>query len=306
MRVIVLGGGVIGVTTAYYLAREGHEVEVVERQSRLAQDASSGNAGLIAPGHSFSWASPAAPRMLLESLGGAHTAIRVRPRLDPELIRWGVKFLRECPRSRAQANTVVKLELCQYSEKALTELISEEGIALGHVSPGILYIYRDEAELQVGFMKSELLRRHGQDQEILDASGVVAREPALAPVRHRIAGAVLGKSDSSGDCERFTNELARRCERLGVGFRKGTAAHRFEVVGEEVTGVVTDVGPLQADLYVLSLGIRQSGASPDCRPAFADVPGQGIFGHVPDSRWTHAAYLRRNRRADPRRMDKLR
>jgi D-amino-acid dehydrogenase len=255
MRVIVFGGGVVGVTTAYYLAKEGHEVEVVERQSRLAQDASSGNAGLIAPGHSYSWASPAAPRMLWQSLRGKATAIRMKPRLDPALFGWGLRFLRECTRGRAEANTVVKLRLCRYSRDLLTELLRDEQIAYGPREDGVLYLYRDEAELELAYMKSELLRREGEDQEVIDADGCVEREPALEPVRDRIAGAVFGKEDFSGDSERFTNELAERCRPLGVQFRTGTSVYRFESEDSRVTGAVVDGGVLKADAYVLSLGV---------------------------------------------------
>ncbi|HZC39026.1 MAG TPA: FAD-dependent oxidoreductase, partial [Streptosporangiaceae bacterium] len=122
MRTIVLGGGVIGVTTAYYLARDGHEVVVADRADAVGTDATGGNAGLIAPGHSFAWASPAAPRMLLASLRGESTAIRVKPRLDARLIPWGLQFLRECTQQRAAANTLIKLELCKYSQGQLDEL----------------------------------------------------------------------------------------------------------------------------------------------------------------------------------------
>ena len=255
MRVIVFGGGVVGVTTAYYLAKEGHEVEVVERQSRLAQDASSGNAGLIAPGHSYSWASPAAPRMLWQSLRGKATAIRMKPRLDPALVGWGLRFLRECRRERAEANTVVKLRLCRYSRDLLTELLRDEEIAYGPTARGVLYLYRDEDELELAFMKSELLRREGEDQEVIDADGCVEREPALEPVRDRIAGAVFGKEDFSGDSERFTNELAERCRPLGVQFRMATSVYRFESEDTQVTRAVVDGGVLKADAYVLSLGV---------------------------------------------------
>jgi len=255
VRVIVFGGGVVGVTTAYYLAKEGHEVEVVERQSRLAQDASSGNAGLIAPGHSYSWASPAAPRMLWQSLRGKATAIRMKPRLDPALVGWGLRFLRECRRERAEANTVVKLRLCRYSRDLLTELLRDEEIAYGPTARGVLYLYRDEDELELAFMKSELLRREGEDQEVIDADGCVEREPALEPVRDRIAGAVFGKEDFSGDSERFTNELAERCRPLGVQFRMATSVYRFESEDTQVTRAVVDGGVLKADAYVLSLGV---------------------------------------------------
>src|SRR3954468_13496341 len=136
MKTIVLGGGVIGVTTAYYLAHEGHDVVVVEGRDRLGTDATGGNAGLIAPGHSFAWASPAAPKMLLASLRGQATAIRVKPRLDPKLVTWGVQFLRECTAIRAEANTVIKLGLCRYSQRQLDELAAAESIDFHHVTKG--------------------------------------------------------------------------------------------------------------------------------------------------------------------------
>jgi D-amino-acid dehydrogenase len=268
MRIIVLGGGVIGTTTAYFLARDGHDVEVVERHTRLAQDASSANAGLIAPGHSFSWASPAAPPMLLRSLLGAPTAIRVRLRADPELVRWGTRFLRECVSSRARANTLYKLGLCQYSQTVLEHLVAEEKLNYGHTSRGVLYVYRDKRELEAGFAKSALLRAHGQEQEILDPDACVRHEPALAPARDRIAGAVLDKGDSSGDCERFTNALADRCRGRGVRFRMGTVVRRLQTDGKRVAGAIIDGGVLRADLFLLCLGVDS--------PALARTIGQRL------------------------------
>lgn len=258
----------VGVTTAYYLAKEGHEVELIERQPRLAQDASSGNAGLIAPGHSYSWASPAAPRMMLQSLRGKQTAIRVKPRLDPALVGWGVRFLRECPRPRADRNTLVKLRLCRYSRDLLEELIRDEAIDHGPTVRGVLYLYRDESELELAFMKSELLRGEGEDQQVIDARACVEREPALEPVADRIAGAVLGKDDFSGDCEVFTNDLADRCRALGVQFRMGTAVHRLEVQNGRVSGAVVDGAVVRGDAYVLSLGVDS--------PALARTVGQRL------------------------------
>ncbi len=268
MRVIVFGGGVMGVTGAYFLARDGHEVIVVEKQPRLSQDASSGNAGLIAPGHSYSWASPAAPRMMLQSLAGKATAIRVRPSLDPALLGWGIRFLRECPRRRAQRNTIIKLRLCRYSRDLLRQLIRDERIDYGDSAEGVLYLYRDPEELELAYMKSELLRRHGEDQEVIDADACVEREPALTPVKDKIAGAVLGKEDFSGDSERFTNELADCCRRLGVEFKLGTAVHRLETADNRITGAVCDGGVLRADAYVLSLGCDS--------PAVARTVGQRL------------------------------
>src|ERR671933_2214816 len=138
VRVLVLGGGVVGVTTAYYLAREGFEVELVEGADALGTDATGGNAGLIAPGHSFAWASPRAPAMLARSLLGKQTAIQVRLRPDPQLLRWGMRFLRECTAERARRNTLVKLRLCQYSQRQLDLLAREEQIDYLDSHGGIL------------------------------------------------------------------------------------------------------------------------------------------------------------------------
>lgn len=257
MKTLVLGGGVLGVTSAYYLAKAGHEVTVVDRADDLGTQATAGNAGLIAPGHSFAWASPAAPRMLLRSLLGEKTAIRVKLRPDPELWLWGIKFLRECTADRARRNTLVKLRLCQYSQAAQDELVSGEGIEYHAITRGVLYVYRDQEELETGAAKMKLLQDNGQKQEILDADKVVKIEPALAPNKDKIAGAVYGLSDASGDSQLFTRNLAEVCERTyGTTFVLGTDVKSLVTSGDRVVAAVTDGGILSADNYVLSLGMR--------------------------------------------------
>lgn len=256
MKTIVLGGGVVGVTTAYYLAKDGHEVSVIDAADRLGTGATGGNAGLIAPGHSFAWASPNAPRMLLRSLFGHETAIRVKLKPDPRLYTWGLRFLRECTLGRAQANTLAKLRLCQYSQRCLDELADEENLDYGQVNKGVLYLYRDAHELEVGEKKMQLLADHGQKIETLDAQGVIDLEPTLAPVKDKIVGAIYGMTDGSGDSERFCNELARVCEKLGARFNLGTRVRALLSEGDRVAGVVTEEGIRRADNYVLSFGVE--------------------------------------------------
>ena len=170
MKTLVLGGGVVGVTTAYFLAKAGHEVTVVEEKDALGLEATASNAGIIAPGHSFAWASPRAPRMLLQSLRGEETAIRVRLGPDLRLYTWGLRFLRECTAERARRNTLVKLRLCQYSQAVMNELVAAERLQYDAITKGALYLYRDAAELEAGVKKMALLAEHGQKQEILGAS----------------------------------------------------------------------------------------------------------------------------------------
>ncbi len=256
MKTLVLGGGVVGVTTAYFLAKAGHEVTVVEEKDGLGLEATDANAGIIAPGHSFAWASPRAPRMLWQSLRGGETAIRVRLGADPRLYTWGLRFLRECTAERARRNTLIKLRLCQYSQAVLNDVVRAERIDYHAVTKGALYLYRDPAELEAGTKKMALLAEHGQKQEILDAAGVARLEPAFAPVKDRIAGAIRDVGDSSGDAHVFVENLARVCrEKLGVTVRLGVRVAALRAAGDRIDAVVTGEGTLTADTYVLALGV---------------------------------------------------
>jgi D-amino-acid dehydrogenase len=256
MRALVLGGGVVGVTTAYFLAEGGHEVTLVEQQDGLGLEATGGNAGIIAPGHSFAWASPRAPRMLWQSLRGAETAIRVRLTADPQLYAWGLRFLRECTSARARRNTLVKLRLCQYSQAVLNDVVRAEGLEYHAITRGALYLHRDPAELEAGIKKMALLAEHGQKQEILDAAAVARLEPAFEPVKAKIAGAIRDLGDSSGDSRVFTEALARVArDRHGVTLRLGTRVTGLQADGDRIAGVTTSAGLLTADAYVLALGV---------------------------------------------------
>ena len=256
MKTVVLGAGVIGVTTAYYLAKQGHEVTVLEGRSEIAQDASGGNAGLIAPGHAFAWASPTAPKMLLRSLRGEATAIRVQPRIDPRFSVWALQFLRECTSERAKANTLVKLRLCQYSQQIMGELAAEENIEFQHVTGGVFYLHRTEEELEAGLAKMALLRDHGQEMEAIDADEMARIDPAFASAKDVIAGAIHSKTDATGNSELFSQVLAERCKAMGVEFRLGTTVRELVSYGGRVTSVETDQGNFFADDFVLATGIR--------------------------------------------------
>jgi D-amino-acid dehydrogenase len=256
MKTLVLGGGVVGVTTAYFLARAGHEVTILEEKDGLGLEATGGNAGIIAPGHSFAWASPRAPRMLWQSLRGAETAIRVRPTADPALLAWGLRFLRECTPARARRNTLIKLRLCQYSQAVMNEIVRAEAIEYHAISRGALYLHRDPAELEAGIKKMALLAEHGQKQEILDASAVARIEPAFEPVKAKIAGAIRDLGDGSGDSRVFSEELARVCrDKHGVSVKLGTRVTALRADGDRIDGVITSGGVLTADNYVLALGV---------------------------------------------------
>ncbi|HUG38394.1 MAG TPA: D-amino acid dehydrogenase [Candidatus Limnocylindrales bacterium] len=270
MKTLVLGGGIVGITTAYYLARAGHEVTVLEEREGVGLEASGGNAGIIAPGHSFPWASPRAPRMLLRSLRGDETAIRMRLSADPSFYAWGLRFIRECTTAREQRNTLIKLRLCQYSQALMKELARAERIEYDAIERGALYVFRDSQELDHGMKRMALLVEHGQRHEILDASGVARLDPVYEPVKDKIAGAIRDLGDTSGDSHLFAERLAKLSqERLGVTVECGRRVKALLADGERVAGVVTAEGIAKADAYVLALGV---GAAPAARTLGVSLP----------------------------------
>jgi D-amino-acid dehydrogenase len=255
VRLIVLGGGVVGVTTAWCLAKDGHEVVVVERHPAAAAETSFANAGLVAPGHALTWSSPRAPKILLKSLFQDGQALRLKLSADPRMWIWCLKFLRNCTHERAVVNTVRKLKLCVYSQQALRALVAETGIAYDAIRKGLLYVYRDTASLERGVNNMKILRDNGQRMDIVDADAIGRIEPALQESRDKIAGGLYCPDDESGDAHTFTQALAEKCRaESGVEFRFATTVTGFETSGDRVDRVVTDRGAIAADGFVLALG----------------------------------------------------
>jgi D-amino-acid dehydrogenase len=255
MKIVVMGGGVIGVTTAYELARDGHEVTVLDRQSQAASETSFANAGLIAPGHAYTWASPRAPKILIKSLFRDDQAFKLRLRADARMWAWLLLFLRQCTAERARLNTSRKLRLCLYSQQALHEVVSATGVSYDAQTGGLLYFYRTQAGFERGIANSAILRDHGLPLEIVDRDRVATLEPALAPVQDRIAGAIYAPSDESGDAHLFTGALAAFCrDKMGVRLAFETTIRGIEVLGDRIERLVTDKGEVRADAHVLALG----------------------------------------------------
>lgn len=254
MRIIVLGGGVVGVATAYFLARAGHQVTVVERRPEVASETSFANAGLIAPGHSYTWNSPRAPLILLKSLWRDDMALRFHLRADPRMWAWSLRFLANCTAARSRRYTVIKLKLCLYSQRVLNETAEETGVAYDAVNRGVLYLYRDQGHLALGIANMALLSDHGARLEPADPERCVEIEPALAGARGKLAGAIYAPADASGDSRKFTEGLAARCRELGVGFEMGRTITAIRGDRSRISEIATDRGPLRADHYVLALG----------------------------------------------------
>ncbi len=255
MRVVVMGAGLAGVTAAYELMRDGHEVTVLERLEGPALFTSYANAGLVAPGHAYAWASPRAPRILLKSLFDKSQALRFRPSADPRLWAWTLAFLRNCTAERARINTKRKVRLCRYSQSCLQETTAREGLAYDGQTGGLLYLYRSQESFERGALNSAILAEEGLDLRTLSPDEAAAQDPALAPVRERFAGALFCASDESGDARLFTEALSERCREGGVIFEYGVEVQGFEKDGQAIAAAKTDRGSFPADAFVLALGV---------------------------------------------------
>jgi D-amino-acid dehydrogenase len=254
MHVLIMGAGVAGVTAAWQLLEDGHEVTVIDREALAASETSFANAGLVAPGHAFAWASPKAAKILLKSLIYKDQPLRYRFRVEPALWRWSLQFLAQCTSERARRNTRIKHRLCRYAQAALQDVVARTGVAYDGERRGVLYLHRSQATLDRGAANMQILKEAGQELEVIDRERAVALDPALAAAKEKIAGAIYSPSDESGDACKFTRALAELCRQDGATFRYGTTIRGIEASGDRIKRIVTDRGELRADLYLLACG----------------------------------------------------
>ncbi len=255
MKVLVLGAGIAGVTTAYELARDGHEVTVIDREAEPASFTSYANAGLFAPGHSYAWSSPGAPGILLKSLWRNDQALRLRPNLDPAFWSWMWQFWTQCTVERAALNTTRKVGLCTYSQSVFHDTVAATGVDYDGRKGGILYFYRSPKVFEAAAAKSKILADNGCDIAALDRDAVVAVDPALTRVKGQIAGALYARNDESGDCRMFARGLTAWLQGKGVSFKFSTPVTGFDMGGDRIKAVLTEPGRVSADAYVVCLGV---------------------------------------------------
>jgi D-amino-acid dehydrogenase len=254
VKVLILGGGVIGVTSAYYLAKAGHEVTVVDRQPKPALETSFANAGEVSPGYSSPWAGPGVPVKAIKWLLMKHGPLVIRPRLDPVMAIWLLKMLRNCTAERYAVNKRRMIPIAEYSRDCLRALRSEIGIRYDARERGTLQLFRYASQLDGTADDIAVLKQYGVPFEVLDRAGCVAAEPALAKVQDKIAGGLRLPQDETGDCHMFTQALALEAEKLGVRFAFNVGIEGLNADASRITGVATSTGMLQADAYVLALG----------------------------------------------------
>ena len=263
MKVIVLGAGIVGTASAWFLQKAGHEVTVIERQPGAAQETSFANGGQISVSHAEPWANPSAPLKVLKWLGRADAPLLFRPRPEWLQWRWGLEFLRQCTPGHTAHNIRQIVAIAEYSRQTLQSVRAETGIEYDCETRGILHFYTDEREFEQSLPAARLMRELGCPRETVSADAVVRIEPALAAIREKIVGGDFTATDESGDVHKFTTGLADKCRAAGVQFRfnhlvtrlltEGTGA-AARIAGVEV---IDDEGRhrvLRADSVVLAMG----------------------------------------------------
>src|SRR5574338_52952 len=259
MHVMVLGAGITGVTTAWYLSRAGFQVTVVERRAAAGLETSFANGGQISVSHPEPWANPGAPLQVLRWLGRADAPLRFRPRADWAQWRWALAFLRQCLPARTRANTAAIANLAAYSRERLVDLRRDLALEYDQQTGGIVHLLFTRKAVDHARRMAEVLAGHGIPAHLLDPAACVALEPALAGMAERLVGGLHGQTDESGDAHRFTQALAAHCQAAGVRFRYDTKVQAIDHQGGRAFGVairdsVGRTGLIQADAYVLCAG----------------------------------------------------
>jgi D-amino-acid dehydrogenase len=255
MKIAVLGGGVIGVTSAWYLAKAGHEVVVIERREGPALETSFANAGEISPGYASPWAAPGIPLKAIRWLMMKHPPLVLRPRPDPAMLRWLMAMLANCTAGRYAINKSRMVRLAEFSRDRLIDLRAETGIRYDERSRGTLQLFRDPRQLDGIAKDVDVLRADGVPFEVLDAKGCIAAEPGLAHSDAAIAGGLRLPNDETGDCFKFTQALAAlAAHEMGVRFLYGHSVERLVADGNGIDRAVVNGADFRADAFVLALG----------------------------------------------------
>ncbi len=254
MKIVVLGGGVIGVTSAWYLAKDGHEVTVIDRNDAVGADTTFANAGQISPGYSAPWAAPGIPMKALKWMFQRHAPLIIQPRLDWAKVSWMVRMLRNCTEARYEVNKGRMVRLAEYSRNCLTEIRNDTGIEFDNRQQGTLQLFRTQKQVDGAAKDIKVLEQGGVRYEVLDAEGCIAVEPGLVKARDLIAGGLRLPGDETGDCHMFTTKLAKMAKDLGVTFRTGVEIRALEQGANGIEAAQTSEGRVTGDVFVVAMG----------------------------------------------------
>ena len=276
MRIVVLGSGVVGVTSAWYLARAGHQVTVIDRQSDAGMETSFANAGQVSPGYSAPWAGPGIPVKALKWMMMRYRPFVFWPQLDHGLYRWLGAMLANCTEAAYSTNKARMVRLAEYSRDVLRDLRAETGIAYDQRMQGTLQLFRTQKQLDAVGGDTAVLDAFQVPYEVLDPAGCIGAEPALGLVAGKFVGGLRLPGDETGDAHVFTQRLAALAQAAGVTFRYGVTIRALEAEGDRVTGVATSEGRVTADAYVVALGSYTPAL---LRPLRVQVPVYPVKGY---------------------------
>jgi D-amino-acid dehydrogenase len=276
MRVLVLGAGVIGCAAAYELAADGHEVTLIDRQQGPALETSYANAGEVSPGYSAPWAGPGVPLKAIKWLLMNHRPLVLRPHLDLPMIGWMLAMLRNCTARRYELNKARMVRLAEYSRDCMKTLRAATGITYDERMLGTLQLFRTPSQLDGTGKDTEILERFSVPYQVLDRDGCIRHEPALIRVKEKFVGGLRLPGDETGDCFTFTNRIAEMAQAKGARLRFNETIQSLLSDGRRITGVVTSVGRVQAEAYLLALG---SYSPLLLRPLGIDIPVYPVKGY---------------------------
>ncbi len=258
MKVLILGSGVVGVTSAYYLAKKGLQVTVIDRQPAVGMETSFANAGQISPGYSAPWAAPGVPYKAMKWLFQRHAPLAIKPDFSFWQLQWTLQLLRNCTAARYDINKERMVRLAEYSRDCMGALRAETGIAYEGRQSGTLQVFRTQKQLDAEAKDIAVLSRMGVPFEHLDPDGCARIEPALALVKNQLLGGLRLPGDETGDCQLFTQNLAEKAKQLGVIFRQDVQIDRLLTANNQLSGVEINSKDgrevLQADAYIVALG----------------------------------------------------
>ncbi|VWD33081.1 D-amino acid dehydrogenase [Burkholderia contaminans] len=254
MRVVILGSGVVGVASAYYLARAGHEVTVIDREAGPALETSFANAGQISPGYAAPWAAPGVPLKAVKWMFEKHAPLAIRLDGTRFQLQWMYQMLRNCTAERYAVNKGRMVRLAEYSRDCLQALRADTGIQYEGRTGGTLQLFRTQQQLDGAAKDIAVLQEANVPFELLSPADLKKAEPALAAVSHKLTGGLRLPGDETGDCQLFTTRLAALAESLGVKFRYNTPIDALAIAGGKIAGVQCGSKTVRADAYVVALG----------------------------------------------------
>lgn len=254
MRVVILGSGVVGVASAWYLAQAGHEVTVIDRQPGVALETSAANAGQISPGYAAPWAAPGVPFKAIKWMFQRHAPLAIRPDGSRFQLEWMWQMLRNCDMRHYQQNKSRMVRIAEYSRDCLKLLRQETGIAYEGRQGGTLQLFRTSQQFESATKDIAVLKEAGVPYELLEAARLAEAEPALAATQHLLTGGLRLPNDETGDCQLFTQRLAEKAAGAGVTFRFATPVDALLQEGNKIVGVKCGAETVTADAFVVAFG----------------------------------------------------